>query len=480
MASLSSTIKSIQNIMRQDDGVDGDAQRISQLVWLLFLKILDDKEQDDEAQDETYTSPIPEALRWRNWAANDEGLTGVALLNFINNELFPTLKELQPSGPADRAHLVRNIFTDSFNYMKSGTLLRQVVNALQKGIDYTSRQERHLFNDIYEQILRDLQSAGNAGEFYTPRAVTQLVTELVAPRYDGGRLTLDPACGTAGFLVNALEYMRQQRPLATATQRHDWQHSVRGYEKKPLPHSLATTNLLLHGVEVPQAVQHANTLKIWEDLPLADYILTNPPFGGLEESAVANGFPIEVRTTETADLFLYLIVQKLKPGGEAGVVLPDGSLFGESGVKLRVKEHLLRECQLHTIVRLPNGVFAPYTGIRTNLLFFKKGSPTTEIWYYEHPYPAGVKSYSKTKPVRIEEFDALKKWWTARYENENAWKVSIDDIKARGYNLDIKNPSGAEEAEEFTLAQTVAEFEQSYQRLGQLFDAFKKEAVSNE
>ncbi|MBJ6111787.1 SAM-dependent DNA methyltransferase [Hymenobacter sp. BT523] len=462
MASLSATIKSIQNLMRQDAGVDGDAQRISQLVWLLFLKIFDDKEQDDEAQQDDYHSPIPEELRWRSWAANDEGLTGEGLLEFVNDKLFPQLKNLTPKGPADRAHLVRSIFEDSYNYMKSGTLLRQVVDALQKGIDYTSRQERHLFNDIYEQILRDLQSAGNAGEFYTPRAVTQLLTELVAPTYEGGRLTMDPACGTGGFLVNALEYMRQQQPLTTAEQQHDWQHSVRGYEKKPLPHSLATTNLLLHGVEVPQAVQHANTLKAWKELPMVDFILTNPPFGGLEESAVASGFPVNFRTTETADLFLYLLIEKLKTNGRAGVVLPDGSLFGESGVKLRVKEHLLQQCNLHTIVRLPNGVFAPYTGIRTNLLLFDKTGPTKAVWYYEHPYPAGVKNYSKTRPVRIEEFDELKRWMNNRYANENAWEVSIEDIKARGYNLDIKNPHQGEIEREYNSGELLEQLEKSF------------------
>jgi type I restriction enzyme M protein len=378
-----------------------------------------------------------------------------------------------PRNADDRAHLVRSIFEDSYNYMKSGTLLRQVVNALEKGIDYTSRQERHLFNDIYEQILRDLQSAGNAGEFYTPRAVTQLVTELVDPTYGPQRLTLDPACGTGGFLVSALEYMRQQQPPSTGEQREQWQHSVRGSEKKPLPHSLATTNLLLHGVEVPQAVLHANTLQEWKDLPMVDYILTNPPFGGLEEAAVASGFPVNFRTTETADLFLYLIIEKLKPGGKAGVVLPDGSLFGESGVKLRVKEHLLNECHLHTIVRLPNGVFAPYTGIRTNLLFFEKGRPTTDIWYYEHPYPAGVKNYTKSRPVNIEEFGDLKTWFKAPHENDHAWNVSIEDIRARGYNLDIKNPKQAEETHEFSSGELLEQLETSFASSLQKLEALR-------
>lgn len=463
MASLSATIKSIQNLMRQDAGVDGDAQRISQLVWLLFLKIFDQKEEDEEALNPAYTSPIPQGLRWRDWATNPEGLTGDRLVVFINDILFPGLRDLQPTGPADRAHLVRDIFADSYNYMKSGTLLRKVVNELEKGIDYGSRHDRHLFNDIYEQILRDLQSAGNAGEFYTPRAITQLVTELVDPRYEGGQRTMDPACGTAGFLINALEHMRSKMPLTTPERRADWQQSVRGYEKKPLPHLLATTNLLLHDVETPGAVVHANTLKIWRDLPEVDYILSNPPFGGLEESVVASGFPTDYRTTETADLFLYLIIEKLKPGGRAGVVLPDGSLFGESGVKLRVKERLLQECDLHTIVRLPNGVFAPYTGIRTNLLFFNcTDAPTREVWYYEHPYPAGVKSYSKTRPIRSEEFGELKKWWTNRYENENAWRVSIDDIRDRGYNLDIKNPYQAAAAPEYGSQELLEQLETSF------------------
>ncbi len=474
MASLSATIKSIQNIMRQDAGVDGDAQRISQLVWLLFLKIFDTKEEDEEALKE-YDSPIPEELRWRNWAANPEGLTGTDLLDFVNDELFPQLKNLQPTSATDRAHLVRDIFEDSYNYMKSGTLLRKVVNELEKGIDYGSRHDRHLFNDIYEQILRDLQSAGNAGEFYTPRAVTQLVTELVNPTYEGGRQTMDPACGTAGFLINALEYMRQQTPLTTDERRAQWQNSVRGYEKKPLPHLLATTNLLLHDVETPGAVVHTNTLKAWRDLPEVDYLLSNPPFGGLEESVVASGFPADYRTTETADLFLYLMIEKLKLGGRAGVVLPDGSLFGESGVKLRVKERLLQQCNLHTIVRLPNGVFAPYTGIRTNLLFFDRtGTPTKEVWYYEHPYPAGVKNYSKTRPIRIEEFGELKKWWHSRYENEHAWRVSVEDIKARGYNLDIKNPNTQLKEEETSSTEVLQSLSASLVRSGELVEKLKQ------
>jgi type I restriction enzyme M protein len=443
---LSTTIKTIQDIMRQDAGVDGDAQRISQLVWMIFLKVFDDTEREREFFDRDYASPIPEALRWRAWAADDEGITGDALLDFINNRLFPGLKGLEVGPTADpRAAIVRSIFADSYNYMKSGTLIRQVANRINE-VDFSRQEDRHLFNDLYEQILRDLQSAGNAGEYYTPRAVTQFMVDMVNPQL--GEKVLDPATGTGGFLVCAIEHLRKQ--VKNTEQEALLQSSILGVEKKQLPHLLCVTNLLLHGIEVPSNVRHDNTLA----RPLRDYapaervdvVLTNPPFGGIEEPGIEAGFPADVRTKETADLFLVLIKHILKPGGRAALVLPDGTLFGE-GVKTRIKEQLLAECNLHTIVRLPNGVFAPYTGIKTNLLFFTKGQPTEAVWYYEHPYPPGVKSYNKTKPIRIEEFDAEKAWWgseadsfRARVENERAWKVSIDTIKAANYNLDQKNP----------------------------------------
>jgi type I restriction enzyme M protein len=444
MSNLSSTIKSIQDIMRKDAGVDGDAQRISQLVWILFLKIFDDKENDYEILDDNYTSPIPGPLRWRNWAADAEGITGDALQDFVNNRLFPGLKELQPRAQRDAALIIRGIFEDSYNYMKSGTLLRQVINKVNEGIDFTSSRERHLFNDIYEQILKDLQSAGNAGEYYTPRAVTQFVTEMVDPKL--GEKIIDPACGTGGFPVNALEHIQKHQRIETEADRQLLQHSISGVEKKPLPHMLATTNLILHGIEVP-GIRRDNllmySLNEWTPQNRVDVVLTNPPFGGMEEDGVENNFPLAYRTRETADLFLYLIMHMLKPDGRAGVVLPDGTLFGE-GIKTRIKENLLAECNLHTVVRLPNGVFSPYTGIRTNLLFFRKGEPTTEVWYYEHPYPEGQKSYSKTRPMRIEEFAPEKAWWHNRTENDQAWRVTIDEIKARNYNLDIKNPRAKE------------------------------------
>lgn len=441
--SITTTIKTIQDIMRKDVGVDGDAQRIGQLVWMLFLKILDDKEQEFELLRDRYRSPIPAKLRWRNWAADPEGMTGDELLNFCNNELFPTLKELPASGPDKLAFVVRSVFEDAYQYMKSGTLLRQVINKLNEGIDFNDAANRHLLGDMYEQILRDLQSAGNAGEYYTPRAVTQFMVERVDPQL--GEKLLDPACGTGGFLTCSIDHVRKHY-VKTPADEQTLQASITGVEKKPLPHLLCVTNLLLHGIETPSQVRHDNTLA----RPLRDYgpkdrvdvIVTNPPFGGVEEDGIEQNFPANFRTRETADLFLVLIMQLLKPGGRAAIVLPDGTLFGE-GVKTRIKERLLDECNLHTIVRLPNGVFAPYTGIKTNLLFFTKGEKTKHVWYYEHQYPAGQKSYSKTKPIRIDEFEVERKWWKKRKENEFAWKVPVEQIRDSGFNLDIKNPHDA-------------------------------------
>ena len=445
MSNLSPVIKSLQDVMRQDAGINGDAQRIEQMVWLLFLKVFEALEDELELTRDDYKSPIPARLRWRNWAADPEGITGDELLAFVNGELFTTLKNL-PADPLRnaRGYVVRGVFEDANNFMKSGQLLRQVINKLG-AIDFNRQAERHQFNDLYEKILRDLQSAGNAGEFYTPRAVTQFMVDMVNPQL--GERVLDPATGTGGFLVCAIEHLRKQ--VKNTEQEAVLQNSILGVEKKQLPHMLCVTNLMLHGIEVPSNVRHDNTLarplREVTQADRVDVVLTNPPFGGIEEPGIEAGFPADVRTKETADLFLVLIKHILKTNGRAALVLPDGTLFGE-GVKSRIKEQLLAECNLHTIVRLPNGVFAPYTGIKTNLLFFTKGRPTEAIWYYEHPYPAGVKNYNKTKPIRIEEFDAEKAWWgseadgfAARVETERAWKVDIDAIKAAGYNLDQKN-----------------------------------------
>ena len=439
---ISSVIKSIQDIMRKDAGVDGDAQRISQLGWMIFLKVFDDSEKELELMNDDYESPIPDEYRWRNWAEDEEGITGDELLSFID-EMFDSLKDMElDDQSSERAFVVRDVFEDSYNYMKSGTLLRQVLNKLNE-VNFNKKADRHQFNEIYEKILKDLQSAGNSGEYYTPRAVTKFMTQMMDPQL--GETVLDPACGTGGFLVDSIDHMKEQ--AKSVEDYKIFQENVRGVEKKPMPHLLGTTNLILHGVEVPK-IRHDNTLK----RPLNDYmrkdqvdvILTNPPFGGKEETGIEKGFPSKFQTRETADLFLVLIMRLLKEGGRSALVLPDGFLFGE-GVKTRIKKKLLNENNLHTIVRLPKGVFSPYTSINTNLLFFEKGGSTDEVWYYEHPYPEGYKSYSKTKPIRIEEFDREKEWWNDREENEYAWKVTIDEIKERDYNLDINNPHDGDE-----------------------------------
>ena len=387
--SITTLVKSIQDIMRQDAGVDGDAQRISQLVWMLFLKIYDDKEVEYEL-DPAYVSPIPDRFRWRSWAADDEGMTGDELLAFVNNDLFPGLKGLQFSAVDDpRGYIVQDVFTDAYNYMKSGTLIRQVINKINQ-IDFNSMQERHLFNDLYEKILRDLQSVGNAGEYYTPRAVTQFMVDVTDPKLDG--VVLDPATGTGGFLICALEHIRSQY-VHTTEDAERLSRSIRGVEKKPLPHLLCVINMILHDVETPH-VERDNALsrRPYRDYTERDrvrYIFTNPPFGGMEEPGVESNFPSQFQTKETADLFLALIVHLLQDGGQGAIVLPDGSLFGE-GVKTRLKEHLLERCNLHTIVRLPNGVFAPYTDINTNLLFFTKGEPTARGVVLRAPAAGGL------------------------------------------------------------------------------------------
>ena len=458
MSNISGIIKSIQDIMRKDVGVDGDAQRISQLVWMFFLKIYDDREEEIELLEDDYTSPLPEHLRWRNWATDPEGITGDSLNDFVNLELFPTLKEkLTLDGPTGkRAQVIRNVFEDAYNYMKSGTLIRQVINKICE-INFNNTQDRHTFGSIYEQILKDLQSAGNAGEFYTPRAVTQFIVNRVDPQL--AESVLDPACGTGGFLACTIDHKRSHYVIS-AQDEEVLVQSIQGVEKKALPHMLCTTNMILHGIDTPTQVRHDNTLsrpyKDYGNKDRVDVIVTNPPFGGTEEDGIENNFPANFRTRETADLFMALIVKLLKDNGRAAVVLPDGFLFGE-GTKTRLKIDLLTQCHLHTIVRLPNGVFNPYTGIKTNVLFFTKKPEseqpaTQEVWFYEHPYPEGVVSYNKTKPMRFEEFQTEIDWWgseedgfQSRVETEQAWKVSFEDLFSRDFNLDIKNPNIAEQ-----------------------------------
>lgn len=485
MSNVSGTIKSIQDIMRKDVGVDGDAQRISQLVWMFFLKIYDDREAELELLEDNYKSPLPEKLRWRNWAADPEGMTGDDLNDFVNNELFPTLQDkLKLKGPTgQRALVICNIFKDAYNYMKSGTLIRQVINKICE-IDFNNTKDRHTFGAIYEQILKDLQSAGNAGEFYTPRAVTQFIVDRVVPQLKES--VLDPACGTGGFLACTIDHKRKS--VKNARQEEALQQSIHGVEKKTLPYMLCTTNMILHGIDVPVQIEHDNMLsrRAYKDYGKKDrvnVIVTNPPFGGMEEDGVENQFPATYRTRETADLFMALVIKLLKNNGRAAVVLPDGFLFGE-GMKTRLKQDLLEKCSLHTIVRLPNGVFNPYTGIKTNILFFTKKpeseQPGTEhVWFYEHPYPEGVISYNKTRPMRFEEFATEIEWWgneddgfKGRVETEQAWQVSIDNIKSRNYNLDIKNPHVGEQVSH-DPEELLAEYQQQQGEIQGLRDQLK-------
>lgn len=470
-------IKGLQDIMRKDAGINGDAQRIEQIVWMLFLKIFDTKEEEWELTEDGYEGIIPEKYKWRNWAENEEGLTGDDIIEFVD-QMFKDLRNLEVGEGSDtRKILVKTFFQDTHNYMKSGTLLRWVINVVNK-VDFDNYTERHAFNDIYETILRDLQSAGNAGEYYTPRAVTDFVIDILDPKL--GEEVGDFACGTGGFLISALEHIkRKQGKEFTAEDLEVLGNSIHGIEKKPLPHSLCLTNMMLHDIDTPN-VEHDNglTTKVrdFKESDKMDVIAMNPPFGGSEEEGIKTNFPTEFRTSETADLFIVRMMYQLKENGRCGVVLPDGFLFGE-GVKTNIKKKMLEEFNLHTIVRLPNGVFSPYTNINTNLLFFTKGEPTEEVWFFEHPLPKGYKTYSKTKPIKHSEFDLEKAWWNDRVESENAWKVSAKEIAKNGYNLDIKNPNKAEEkleSPEFYLNR----YEHNLQEIRNIRDQLKNELES--
>lgn len=473
MANLSGIIKSIRDIMWQDNGLNGDAQRVEQLGWMLFLKIFSDKDAEMELMDDNYRSPIPPQYQWHNWASDAEGITGDDLLAFIDRDLFPTLRNIDVSGNR-RALIVREVFTGNNNYMKSGINIRKVLNKLNE-IDFNIAKDRHAFGELYESILKELQSAGKSGEFYTPRAVTQFITDIINPQM--GEIVLDPACGTGGFLTCAIEHLRAQ--TNNIDQLRLLTENIRGWEYKPLPYLLATTNLILHDIEVPN-ITYRDAL----DQPLSNYtqkdrvevILANPPFGGIVANGNESNFPQNFRTKESADLFLIMMIHLLKNGGRAGIVLPDGSLTGE-GVKQRVRERLLTECNLHTIIRLPNSVFQPYATVATNLLFFTKGTATKDVWYYEHRLPEGQKSYSKTKTIQAKEFEPIKAWWTNRAESDICWKVPIKIIIERGYDLDIKNPNKQEETHEYNSAELMemlhASFEKSNLLLNQLKEAVK-------
>jgi len=460
MSNIGGVIKSIRDIFRKDPGLSGDAQRIEQLGWMIFLKLFDDKDKEKELLDLKYKSPIPTELQWRTWAENDEGITGDALITFVNNELFPKLKDLPVTADNRLGVIIRNIFDGTNNYMKSGTTFRQAINKLNE-IDFNSSKEHHIFNAIYEDVLQGLATKKDTGEFYTPRAVTQFIIDMVNPQL--GEKIIDPACGTAGFLVCAIEHVRKQ--VHNVADRKILQDTITGTELKPLPYMLSVVNLITHDIEVPQ-IENGDALSreltSIKQKDRVDIIVANPPFGGVVGDGMETNFPLNYRTKESADLFLILFIQLLKDGGRAGIVLPDGSLTGE-GVKARVREKLLTDCNLHTIVRLPQSVFAPYATVNTNLLFFEKGKTTKEIWYYEHTLPEGAKAYSKTKPIRIEEFDTIKTWWNNRTESEVSWKVSIDTIKERGFDLDIKNPNKVVEEVVYDRKAIIANLEKSFQ-----------------
>ena len=437
-----SFVKRIQNITRKDAGVNGDAQRIEQMSWLLFLKIYDSREEVWEIEDDDYESIIPEDLKWRNWAHTEKGeqvMTGDELLDFVNNKLFKGLKEIEisPDMPV-RKQIVKAAFEDANNYMKDGVLLRQVINVVDE-VDFNSPEDRHLFNDIYESILKDIQSAGNAGEFYTPRAATDFIAEILQPKL--GERMADFACGTGGFLTSTLNILAKQRETVEDTEKYN--NAVFGIEKKAFPHLLAVTNLFLHEIDDPEII-HGNTLeknvRDYTEADKFDIIMMNPPFGGSELDAIKNNFPTDLRSSETADLFMAVIMYRLKQDGRVGVILPDGFLFGK-GVKNTLKKKLIEEFNLHTIIRLPHSVFAPYTSIHTNILFFDKTKKTEDTWFYRLDMPEGYKNFSKTKPMKSEHFNPVREWWTNREEImegnfPKAKKFTPAELTELDYNFD--------------------------------------------
>ena len=424
---ISGLTKALKDIMRMDEGINGDAQYIGQIAWLLFLKAFDYKEQEWELLEDNYKPVMPTMYQWRNWAAQDEGITGDELLKFIEH-MFDDIKSLETyDDKTKRKWLLKTTINDVINYMKSGTLLRQVINKLNKELDFTAMPDFHLFNDIYETMLKDLQSAGKSGEFYTPRPVTKFIVEMIDPKIH--EKVLDPACGTGGFLTSVID----RYTLNTPEDYKLLQTNIKGIEKKPYPHILCVTNLILHNIDVPNIIND-NTLRTpvadYNDNDLVDIIITNPPFGGAEEDAVTSSVPSNLRSKETADLFMVHIMYLLKENGRCGLVLPDGFLFG-GNVKTSIKKKLLEECNLHTIIRLPNDVFAPYTNINTNLLFFEKGKKTENIWYYRLEMPEGYKHFSKTRPMLDIHFDPVRAWWNNREISDVSKLISIDEVIAK-------------------------------------------------
>lgn len=458
MAMQSGFIKRVRDIMRMDAGINGDAQRIEQMVWMLFLKVYDAKEDDWEINEDDYVSIIPEDLRWRNWAKADENghsLTGDVLLNFVNNTLFPVLKgndvkdengDVKYKGlvvnrdtPAKKA-IVKSTFEDANNYMKDGVYLRQVVDVIDE-IEFDDVKESHAFGFVYEEILRELQSAGSSGEFYTPRALTDFMAQTIKPQL--GEKMADFACGTGGFITSWLSQLSKQ--VTDVADQKKLDESIYGIEKKPFPYLLCVTNMLLHDIEVPN-IYHDNSLRHnvldYSDDERFDVILMNPPYGGHEDKSIQGFFPDDLASSETADLFMSVIMYRLKKDGRAAVVLPDGFLFGTDNTKVAIKKKLFSEFNVHTVIRLPHSVFAPYTGITTNVIFFDNTTPTTKTWFYRLDMPEGYKNFSKTKPMKLEHFQPVIDWWNDRKEIEidgfpKAKEYSVEEIADNGYNIDL-------------------------------------------
>lgn len=458
MSNLSSFVKRIRDIMWNDAGVNGDAQRIEQMAWILFLKVYDTKERDWEADEDDYQSILPEPCRWRNWAKDDrsgDALTGDKLLAFVNNTLFPVLKgqnatlpdgtaidgiQVTADTPVKKA-IVRTTFEDANQYMKDGVLLRQVLNIVDE-LDLEDYEESHAFGEIYENILREVQSAGSAGEFYTPRAVTDFMAKMIQPQI--GEKMADFACGTGGFLTSWLKEL-EKKVIRTAD-KEELKNSIYGIEKKPFPYVLCITNMLLHDVDTPK-IYHENALSRKDVLDYSedeqfDVILMNPPYGGHEKNDVKNHFPADLASSETADLFMAIIMYRLKRNGRAAVILPDGFLFGTDNAKVAIKKKLLSEFNLHTVIRMPHSVFAPYTSITTNILFFDRTGPTKETWFYRLDMPDGYKNFSKTKPMLLTHFEPAVAWWDNREEItedgfDKAKKYTADDLATRNYNIDL-------------------------------------------
>lgn len=457
MGNISGFVKKVRDIMRNDAGINGDAQRIEQIAWMLFLKVYDSKEYDWEFNDDDYVSIIPEPCRWRNWAHEEsgKGMTGEALLDFVNNTVFPVLKgndiknaignilipgvRVDPTYPPKK-QIVPSTFEDANNYMKDGVLLRQIINVIDE-LDLSDYEESHAFGEIYESILRELQSAGSAGEFYTPRPVTDFMAKMIQPKI--GEHCADFACGTGGFLTSWLKELDKVKKTTDDVELFN--QSIYGREKKQFPYMLCVTNMLLHDIDIPK-IEHGNSLLYnvldYSDKDKFEVILMNPPYGGSEKSDVKNHFPDDLASSETADLFMSVIMYRLKEKGRAAVILPDGFLFGKDATKVAIKKKLFSEFNVHTIIRLPHDVFAPYTNITTNILFFEKTQPTKETWYYRLDMPEGYKHFSKTKPMKPEHFDVVEEWWTNREEImvedfPKSKKYSIEDIIARNYDIDL-------------------------------------------